>query len=130
MKSHSLNIQWYNRWWSTSLYQDMNLGPRPLSYHDCITTEQLRPVILTSSHTPINMQYNTYMCYIKLNFENNVFHLFWHRKWFQNRSRKWSRRNWLQTKMYSWLLIWMLLQILLIPKPGLHHYIIEVLYYS
>lgn len=52
----------------------MNLGPRPLSYHDCITTEQLRPVILTSSHTPINMQYNTYMCYIKLNFENNVFH--------------------------------------------------------
>lgn len=129
MKSHSLNIQWYNRWWSTSLYQDMNLGPRPHSYHDCITTEQLRPVILTSSHTPINMQYNIISNWI-LKTMFFIFHLFWHRKWFQNRSRKWSRRNWLQTKMYSWLLIWMLLQILLIPKPGLHHYIIEVLYYS
>lgn len=53
-------------------------------------------------------------------YTDYIFHLFWHRKWFQNRSRKWSQRNWLQTKMYSWLLTWMPLQISLIQKPGLH----------
>lgn len=76
----------------------------------------------------IKLKFNTMIKKITFFFNHNdsrvytdyIFHLFWHRKWFQNRSRKWSRRNWLQTKMYSWLLTWMPLQISLIQKPGLH----------